>query len=124
VIAGQRIADSERKSWGCKCGFEGPLGPIKRRPSGSMGFVDFRNERVGLNPFNCSALYVAFLGVEPEHVEKGVGRCLMEGVENIARMRGASKVHGDIYDLNKLDSTGFFKKLGYEIERKSFYKIL
>ena len=105
LIAGNRIPDSQRKAYNSLRTVQGAL-------SGDLGFVDFALERPK-NTKNLDSIYVAFIGVEPEKRMKGVGRCLMKGVEDIGKERDIHEIYGYINISEKSDPTDFFRKLGY-----------
>jgi hypothetical protein len=126
IIAGNRIPDSQRKAWNrlYEADENKHLQPIKFGISGSLGFVDFKEENSLQNIIKCDAIYVTFLGVEPGKRFNGTGKSLMEGVERVGRMRSAKKVYGYIFSSRDSDPTDFFEKIGYEINKNNFSKYL
>ncbi len=74
-------------------------GAIQRRPE---NIFKYGQERI----------YVHQLSVESEYRRKGVGRRLMNAVENVARENGISKFVLDSWEFNKGSHT-FFERLGF-----------
>lgn len=62
-------------------------------------------------------LGVYSLTVHPEQQGQGVGRFLMESVENLAREHEIAYVRLDAFAANPI-STAFYRKLGYEERRE------
>ncbi len=106
IIAGEPMPETQRRVWQVKTGAEN---------TGSQGFLDFR-----LKQSHCSddtnknpGLYVAWLGVEPEHEGRGIASQLIGELEEIAAQRGISRVIFTVFS----DSARMLRlaeHLGYE----------
>jgi ribosomal protein S18 acetylase RimI-like enzyme len=57
-------------------------------------------------------MYIHQLSVEPGHRRKGVGRSLMNAVQDVARRNGISSFVLDTWEFNK-ESHAFFEQLGF-----------
>ena len=60
-----------------------------------------------------SGLGVFYLVVSPEHQRQGIGKFLMESVEQLAKKHGIGWVRLDAYADNPI-STGFYRAIGYD----------
>ncbi len=59
--------------------------------------------------------WIYLLAVRPEVQRKGIGRQMMEQAENWLREHGCVKVKLQV-DESRGDVTGFYRKLGYEVQ--------
>lgn len=59
--------------------------------------------------------WVYYLGVSPDHRDKGLGRTLMDAAEKWLRDRNAPKIQLMVRDDNE-QAIGFYKALGYEVQ--------
>lgn len=55
--------------------------------------------------------WVSHLAVAPQHQNKGVGKLLMDYVENLARQQG----YKTIGCMSRLNTTKYFEKMGYKV---------
>jgi ribosomal protein S18 acetylase RimI-like enzyme len=58
--------------------------------------------------------WINHLAVSPDHQRQGIGRALVDELENRLSRKGAKKVNAQIYRSNTR-SVDFFRSVGYEI---------
>jgi ribosomal protein S18 acetylase RimI-like enzyme len=68
-------------------------------------------------------VYVDELVVMPEHQGRGIGRTLMEHVEDHARKEGVHTVKLQVWDNNE-GALGFYRSMGYDPRERVLWKTL
>lgn len=62
-----------------------------------------------------ASLEIVSLDVEEKQQQKGIGRNLIKNIKQIAAILHIGKIYGDVFINEYHDSTGFYKKCGFEI---------
>ena len=80
----------------------------------AVGYVWCAVDRKRENPFNHSreTVYIHQISVDPSYSRKGVGRKLMEAVEELAREQNICTIALDSWEFNS-EAHVFFERLGF-----------
>ena len=89
----------------------------------TVGYVWGEIQRRSENVFKYDNkwMYIHQLSVEPDYHRKGVGRSLMNALNNVARENGISKFVLDSWAFNKEGHT-FFEELGFSCFKISMWR--
>ena len=113
LIAGRKILDIERKALSEQDDSKTfHLPGVKGNFSGELGFLDFQCP----NKYG-PELYISFIGVEPEHRQRGIGTRLLEEAEKIGLERKAPAIYTQVSSEEGSIILPFLKNRGYNIEK-------
>ena len=98
---------------------------VARISDRAVGYVWVEVQRRPENIFKYAQkrIYIHQLSVEPEFQRKGVGRKLMDAVENLAKENGISKFLLDSWKFNK-EGHRFFEQLGFSCFKINMWRKL
>lgn len=98
--------EKDMKEWRARLGVQNPF--VAEIDTHLVGLAELEDEG-----------FIEYFYVHPDHQGKGVGKALMETVENEARERGFDRLTANV----SVTARTFFEERGFEV-RESFHKVI